>query len=81
MATVGITAIYLSLDEPENQHILVIDENYPLFENLDGGDLVKFDVQDISVDDAFAALKSGEYTGLLHINKKILHQSLGLVLF
>jgi ABC-2 type transport system permease protein len=70
MATVGITAIYLSLDEPENQHILVIDENYPLFENLDGGDLVKFDVQDISVDYAFAALKSGEYTGLLHINKK-----------
>ena len=31
MACVGIASVYLSIDEAEDQRVLVVDENYPLF--------------------------------------------------
>lgn len=81
MASVGIIAIYLSIDEPENQHILVVDENYPLFDELDGGALIQFDIKDISIEEALAELKSSSYTAVLHINEKYYSNHSGSLYF
>jgi ABC-2 type transport system permease protein len=69
MAGVGIVSVYLSIEETENQRILVIDENYPLFNTIESSDLIEYDVKPITFDDALKSFESSDYTALLHIDK------------
>ena len=56
MAGVGISAIYLGLEEPEDQKILVIDENYPLFKDIQDTKLIDFDVIPLTLEDGMNLL-------------------------
>ena len=55
MAGVGIASVYLSIEETENQRVLVIDENYPLFTTIEGSELIEYDVKAIPFEDAIAS--------------------------
>ncbi|GAB5538596.1 MAG: ABC transporter permease [Salibacteraceae bacterium] len=69
MAGVGVAAIYLSIEEPEDQKIIVIDDNYPLFAGLQDTKLIKFELKNVPLNEAIEQLKSTDYTGVLHIYK------------
>jgi ABC-2 type transport system permease protein len=69
MAGVGIMAFYLSIEEHEDQKILVVDENHPVFTSLKSTSLIEFDVQNIELDQGLDLLNSSDYTALLHIYK------------
>ena len=66
MAGVGIMAVYLSIEEHEDQKILVVDENHPVFTSLKSTSLIEFDVQNIELDQGLDLLNSSDYTALLH---------------
>jgi ABC-2 type transport system permease protein len=69
MAGVGIASVYLSLDEAEDQRVLVVDENYPLFATIESSELIQYVISDADLDEALATFETSEYTALLHINK------------
>jgi len=69
MACVGIASVYLSIDEAEDQRVLVVDENYPLFGTIESSELIQYVISDADLDEALATFETSEYTALLHINK------------
>lgn len=69
MACVGIASVYLSIDEAEDQRVLVVDENYPLFATIESSELIQYVISDADLDEALAKFETSEYTALLHINK------------
>jgi ABC-2 type transport system permease protein len=69
MACVGIASVYLSIDEAEDQRVLVVDENYPLFATIESSELIQYVISDADLDEALATFETSEYTALLHINK------------
>ena len=69
MAGVGIASVYLSVEEPENQKVLVIDENYPLFKTIESSNLIEYEVKAMNFEDAIKDFEDSDYTALLHIYK------------
>jgi ABC-2 type transport system permease protein len=81
MAGVGISAIYLGLEEPEDQKILVIDENYPLFKDIQDTKLIDFDVIPLTLEDGMNLLNTDEYTALLQIDDQFYKHKSGALYF
>ncbi len=69
IGAVGVVSIYLSQEESEDQRVLVIDDNYPQFKDLEDNRLVSFDVQPISIDEGLSKLQGDQYTAVVHIYK------------
>lgn len=68
MAVVVVGAILLSTEEPEQQHILVVDES-GIFQSIESDDLVKYEFEPgLNLDQALAKIGS-PYTAVLHIYK------------
>lgn len=72
MAGVIIFAFWSSLEESEDQHILVVDDSYPFFADLTGTSTVRLEVQQLSLAKAEALLEASDYTGILYLPKNIL---------
>ncbi|MEQ9188029.1 MAG: ABC transporter permease [Cryomorphaceae bacterium] len=72
MAGVIIFAFWSSLEESEDQHILVIDDSYPFFADLTGTSTVRLEVQQLSLTKAEALLEASDFTGILYLPKNIL---------
>jgi ABC-2 type transport system permease protein len=81
MAGVLTFALWTSLEESEDQKILVIDDNYPFFENLDGSSKLTYDILDISLPKGEALLEISDYTALLYLPKNILQSKSGQLIF
>tara|TARA_B110000046_G_scaffold181195_1_gene212993 strand:+ start:130 stop:1458 length:1329 start_codon:yes stop_codon:yes gene_type:complete len=81
MAGVGIASVYLSIEETENQRVLVIDENYPLFTTIEGSELIEYDVKAIPFEDAIASFETSDYTALLHIYRDYYKMHSGALYF
>lgn len=81
MAAVIIGAFWFSLEESEDQKILVVDDNYPYFSQLTGGETLVLDVQDISLIKAEALLEASDYTALLYLPKNIVQSKTGQLIF
>lgn len=81
IAGVMIFAFWMSLEESENQKILVVDDNFPFFEELEGSETLVFEVQDISLAQAEALLEVSDFTGILYMPENILQSKLGELYF
>jgi len=68
-----LLVIWMGMAENQNQKLLVIDDLYPTFSDLQNKstDLVQFDYQNISLDDAKKLLYNSDYTAILHIPSNI----------
>jgi ABC-2 type transport system permease protein len=69
IGSVGVAVIYLSQESSEDQRVLVIDENYPLFKDLKDNRLVSFDVQPITIEEGLDKLEGDQYTAVVHVYK------------
>ncbi|NCG30864.1 MAG: ABC transporter permease [Bacteroidetes bacterium] len=81
IAGVMIFAFWMSLEESENQKILVVDDNHPFFTELEGNETLLFEVQDISLDQAEALLDVSDFTGILYLPQNILQSKVGELYF
>lgn len=81
MAGVLILAFWLGLEQSDDQKILVVDDNYPFFEQLEGGEKVRYDVLELSLEKAEKLLEASDYTGLLYLPKNILQSKTGQLIF
>lgn len=81
MAGVLTFALWTSLEESEDQKILVIDDNYPFFEELEGSSKLSYDVMDVSLAKGEALLEVSDYTALLYLPKNILQSKSGQLIF
>lgn len=81
MASVIIFAFWMSLEESEDQRILVVDDNYPFFADIESTTKVELDVQDISFEKARALLEVSDYTGILYLPKNVLQSKTGQLIF
>jgi ABC-2 type transport system permease protein len=81
MAGVLILAFWMGLEESEDQKILVVDDNYPYFEQLEGGEKIRYDVIEMSLEKAEYLLETSDYTGLLYLPKNILQSKTGQLIF
>ncbi|NQV52395.1 MAG: ABC transporter permease [Flavobacteriales bacterium] len=81
MAGVIIFAFWSSLEESEDQKILVIDDSYPFFADLEGTSTIALDIQDISLAKAEALLEVSDYTGILYLPEKILANKSAQLIF
>lgn len=67
MGGLVLFSMWLSLEESENQKILVVDERYPLFADLKGSELIQYDVADMTLPQALELLKTSDHTSVLYI--------------
>jgi ABC-2 type transport system permease protein len=81
IAGVMIFAFWMGLEESEDQRIIVVDDNYPFFEDLEGGERIAFVVQDIDMEQAEAMLDASEYTAILYLPENILQSKTGQLFF
>lgn len=81
MAGVLIFSFWLSLEESEDQKILVIDDNYPYFEQLEGTERVSYEVMELSLAKAEHLLEASNYTALLYLPSNILQSKAGQLIF
>lgn len=81
MAGVLIFSFWLSLEESEDQKILVVDDNYPYFEALEGGDRISYEVMDMSLAKAEHLLEASDYTAILYLPSNILQSKAGQLIF
>jgi ABC-2 type transport system permease protein len=81
MAGVILFSFWISLEESDHQEILVVDDNFPFFEQLEGGADFRLDVQDISLPKAQALLETGSYTAILYLPSNILQSKSGQLIF
>ncbi len=72
MAGVIVFAFWSSLEESEEQKVLVVDDSYPFFAELSDTKKVTFDVQDISLAKAEALIESTDHTAILYLPDRIL---------
>ena len=77
MAGVLTFAMWTSIEESDDQKILVIDDNYPFFEKLDGSDKLSYSIMDISLPKGDALLEVSDYTALLYLPENILQSKSG----
>jgi ABC-2 type transport system permease protein len=73
LAGVVIFSFWLNIKESDNQKIIVVDDNYPMFQGIDDTKYIDFEVQNISLDKALALLDVSDYTGVLYIPSNILN--------
>ena len=73
IAGLMILVIWMGMAENQNQKLLVIDDMHPTFSGLKNksNDLVEFDYQDITLDEAKKLLYNSDYTAVLHIPSNI----------
>ena len=81
MAGVLTFAMWTSIEESDDQKILVIDDNYPFFEKLDGSDKLSYSIMDISLPKGEALLEVSDYTALLYLPENILQSKSGQLIF
>lgn len=81
MAGVLTFALWTSLEQSEDQKILIIDDNYPFFESLEGSSKLTYNVMDISLSKGEALLEISDYTALLYLPKNILQSKSGQLIF
>ena len=81
MAGVLTFALWTSLEESEDQKVLVVDDNYPFFENLDGSSKLTYNIMDVSLTQGEALLEVSDYTALLYLPKNILQSKSGQLIF
>lgn len=81
MAGVIVFSLWLSLEESENQKILVVDDSYPLFKDLEGGELIQYEVQPIELEQALERMNTSDYTAVLHIPGDVYKVKRGLLYF
>ena len=81
MAGVLTFAMWTSIEESDDQKILVIDDNYPFFEKLDGSDKLSYSIMDISLPKGDALLEVSDYTALLYLPENILQSKSGQLIF
>lgn len=81
MAGVIIAAVWLGLQDAGQQKILVVDDNYPLFENIESSGQISFDVQKITLGQAMALLEASDHTAILYLPKNILSSKTGRLYF
>lgn len=81
LASVLVFVFWTSLEESENQHILVVDDGYPFFADLEGTATIRLDVQDLSLEKAEALLEVSDYTAILYLPKKILSNKSAQLIF
>ena len=81
MAGVLTFAMWTSIEESDDQKILVIDDNYPFFENLDGSDKLSYSILDVSLLKGEALLEVSDYTALLYLPENILQSKSGQLIF
>jgi ABC-2 type transport system permease protein len=73
MAAMLAAVVWIGYNEAENQKVLVVDDNKSLFaEKLVSSDDLKFDVVDISLQQAEELLFNSDYTSILYIPSNIL---------
>ena len=71
MAGVVIFAFWMGIQDSGPQKIIVIDDNYPFFADLQGSDAVTYEPMDISLGKAEALLGISDYTAVLYLPKNI----------
>lgn len=81
MAGVMVLAFWFSLEESEQQRILVVDDNFPFFQQLESTENISYEVQDISMEKAELLLDATDYTALLYLPKNILQSKTGQLIF
>ncbi len=81
MASGIIFVFWLSLEETEDQKILVVDELYPLFRQLEDSDKIDYEVQELTLDKALALLEVTDFTAVLYLPKNILSSKAGDLYF
>ena len=81
MAGIVIFSFWLNIEESENQKILVVDDNYPIYADLKDTKVIDYDVVDISLDKGLALLDASDYTALLYLNEKVLVNHAGQLYF
>lgn len=72
MAAVIVFAFWVSLEESEDQKILVCDASYPAFRQLEDRDKIDYEVMDLSLEKGLALLEASDYTSVLFLPSNIL---------
>lgn len=81
MAGIIVFSFWLNLEESENQKILVVDDNFPLYADLKDSKTIDYEVVELSLDKGLALLDASDYTALLYLNKKVLNNHAGQLYF
>lgn len=81
MAGVIIFSLWLSLEEGEEQKILVVDDSYPMFAELKDSKMIEYDVRPMTLDEALELLETGDHTAVLYIPGNIYASQTGQLYF
>lgn len=81
MASGIVLLFWLSLEESENQKILVLDELYPLFKQLEDTDKIDYEVQDLPLNKGLALLEATDFTAVLFLPKNVINSKRGELYF
>jgi len=72
MAGVFVTLFWLGTQENESQKILVVDENYPLFKDLEKqeSESLQFVCTDIGINEAQVLLQESDFSSILYLRSR-----------
>ncbi len=72
MAGLMVAVIWFGLKENEKQRVLVVDDNSPVFPELQSEPDIRFVYSDINLEQAQALFYESDYTGILYLPQNIL---------
>lgn len=81
MAGTILFITWLGMEERQQQHLLVIDDKYPVFEVLENTPEIIFDYQKITLEQAKDLFHQSAYTGILYLPNNIEHSNIAMLYF
>lgn len=72
---------WLGLEENENHNILVVDDQYPAFNKIEGEKNLKFTYGNFSLDEAKIKFNEGNYTAILYLPENITYANTAILYF
>lgn len=82
IAGITLFSFWINLEESESQQVIIIDDNYPLFSNIDNSKNIAFFYSELNLEKGLALLDASEqYTALLYIPSNVLRARAGQFYF
>lgn len=81
IAGLMLVVFWMGLKESENQKVLVVDDNNPMFFSIKNTKTIQFDYMDITLQQAQNLLHQSDYTSILYLPENILNSKTGKLYF
>lgn len=82
IAGVALFSFWINIKESDNQRVIIVDDNYPLFSKIEDTKSIDFDYLELSLDQGLALLDAtDDYTALLYIPNNVTNARAGQFYF